>query len=207
MLELLDHLFAALCGQNVDHTWAPGGILLPCCQRCTGLYAGACVAALLHLWLRPKLTGRFLEAHGLFLLLVAPFCFHWLPQGPVLRTLTGTLFGFTAVTFLRLPYGDASPKPPHGRDVSPKRPSSVGHDRLTEPSLSRGWTYAIMLVCILIALPVLGEYGGQPGAYLLSAMVSAGAITLGALVLANCGLFLTEAASLLWRVAFERTRA
>lgn len=103
MPEILAHWFAAVCGQDPGHTWAPGGILLPCCQRCTGLYVGASVAMLLHLWLRPKLTGRFLEIHGGFLLAMVPFGFHWVAQGPVLRALSGVLFGFAVVTFLWLP--------------------------------------------------------------------------------------------------------
>jgi uncharacterized membrane protein len=103
MLEVLAHWFAAICGQDPGHTWAPGGILLPCCQRCTGLYVGAGAAALLHLWLRPKLSGRFLEIHGVFLVVMVPFGFHWVAQGPVLRTLTGVLFGFGVVTLLWLP--------------------------------------------------------------------------------------------------------
>ena len=103
MPEILAHWFAAVCGQDPGHTWAPGGILLPCCQRCTGLYVGAAVAMLLHLWLRPKLTGRFLEIHGAFLLAMVPLGFHWVAQGPVLRTISGVLFGFAVVTFLWLP--------------------------------------------------------------------------------------------------------
>ena len=58
--------------------------------------------SLLHLWLKPKFSNRFLLVHGAFLLLMAPFGFHWLPQGPVLRTMTGVLFGFGVVTFLWL---------------------------------------------------------------------------------------------------------
>ncbi len=107
MLEILAHWFAAVCGQDLGHTWAPGGILLPCCQRCTGLYVAAGVAALLHLWLRPRPTGRFLEMHGAFLLVMVPFGLHWVAQGPVLRTLTGVLFGFGVVTFLSLPLSRA----------------------------------------------------------------------------------------------------
>ena len=45
MLEFLGQCFAFLCGQNPEHTWAPGGLLLPCCQRCLGLYVGAGIAA------------------------------------------------------------------------------------------------------------------------------------------------------------------
>ena len=102
MIEGLFHLFAAVCGQNPGHTWAPGGMLLPCCQRCTGLYVGAGVAGLLHLWLRPRLSGRFLEIHGAFLIFMVPFGFHWVADGPVLRTVTGVLFGFGVVTCLWL---------------------------------------------------------------------------------------------------------
>ena len=103
MLDILSHVLAAVCGQNPGHTWAPGGMLLPCCQRCTGLYVGAGASGVLLLWLRPKLSGRFLEVHGAFLLAMAPFGFHWLAQGPMLRTVTGVLFGFAVVTFLWLP--------------------------------------------------------------------------------------------------------
>jgi uncharacterized membrane protein len=102
MLEFLGHWFAAVCGQGPGHTWAPGGILLPCCQRCTGLYVGAGIAALLHLGLRPRLSGRLLQIHGGFLLVMVPLGFHWVAQGPVLRSLSGVLFGFGVVTFLWL---------------------------------------------------------------------------------------------------------
>ena len=105
MLEFLGHWFGLLCGQDADHTWAPGGLLLPCCQRCLGLYVGAGIAACLHWRLRPRLSGRFLGAHGMFLLLMAPLGFHWLPQGAVPRTVSGVLFGFGVATFLWLPVG------------------------------------------------------------------------------------------------------
>jgi uncharacterized membrane protein len=122
MLDILTHLFAAVCGQAPAHTWAPGGIFLPCCQRCTGLYAGAAVAAFLHWRFRPILSARFLEVHGVFLLLMAPFGFHWVAQGPVLRTVTGMLFGFGVVTFLWLAVGDRSPVN-SGAGVSLPRPA------------------------------------------------------------------------------------
>jgi uncharacterized membrane protein len=110
MLEILGHWFAAVCGQDPGHTWAPGGVLLPCCQRCAGLYVGAGVAALLHLGLKPRLNGRFLEIHGAFLLAMVPFGFHWIAQGGLLRSLTGVLFGFGVVTFLCLPLNQTRDK-------------------------------------------------------------------------------------------------
>jgi len=103
MLEFLGHCFGFLCGQDPEHTWAPGGLLLPCCQRCLGLYVGAGVAAWLHWRLRPELSSRFLETHGIFLLLMAPCGLHWLPQNPLLRTISGVLFGFGMASFLWVP--------------------------------------------------------------------------------------------------------
>lgn len=102
MHEILQHFFGWVCGQEPAHTWAPCGLLLPFCQRCSGLYAGAFVAAVLHVWLRPAPTNRWLWLNGSFLLLMVPFGFHWLPQGPLLRTVTGVLFGFGLVAFLAL---------------------------------------------------------------------------------------------------------
>jgi uncharacterized membrane protein len=163
MPHLLNHLFAAVCGQNPDHTWAPGGMLLPCCQRCLGLYVGACGAMLLHCWLRPRPSARFLAIHGAFLLLMAPFGFHWLPQGPVLRALTGVLFGFGLVAFLGLPLTERA--------------------RWTHST--RFATYAAGLTAMLALLPLLAAYGGRAAAYALCGLATGGAAALGALVLAD----------------------
>jgi uncharacterized membrane protein len=195
MLDFLHHLFGFVCGQNPDHTWAPGGVLLPCCQRCLGLYAGAGVAALLHLWLRPQLTGRFLEAHGAFLLLMAPFGFHWLPQGPVLRTITGLLFGFGVFAFLWLPLsrrffhraaieaGSAIVPIAVGR-VSRHTPSSM------LPSCS---PYAIGLLLTVGLVPLLAACGGRGTACALSALVFIGLIALAAAICGNAALALSAA--------------
>jgi uncharacterized membrane protein len=98
--EFLTRAFGLVCGQHTDHTWAPGGLLLPFCQRCTGLYGGAALTLVLLLVCRPALTGWFLRVHGLFLLAMAPFGFHWVPQGPEVRTLTGWGFGAGLVVLL-----------------------------------------------------------------------------------------------------------
>ncbi len=171
MLEALSHLFAAVCGQNLDHTWAPGGMLLPCCQRCAGLYAGAAVATLLHLWLRPKLSSRFLEVHGAFLLAMVPFGFHWVAQSAELRTLIGVLFGFGVVTFLWLPLqcrAGASPASP--------RMQSATRD------------YRLILGTTLIVLPLAAKLGGAAVAYVLSGLITCGALALSLLAIADVGL-------------------
>jgi len=178
MLDPLSHLFAAVCGQNPEHTWAPGGLLLPCCQRCTGFYVGALVAMLLHLWLRPRISGRFLELHGVLLLQMVPFGFHWLPQGPVSRTVTGLLFGSGVVTFLwlvpraRLPAVNARHRP-HAT-----------------------WSYSLGLGASLGLLPVTAAWGDTVGALWLSCLAFGGATGLAGLALANVGLGLGS----LWRL-------
>jgi uncharacterized membrane protein len=176
MIPVLNHLFVALCGQDPAHIWAPGGVLLPLCQRCTGLYAGAGIAALLHLWLRPKLSGRLLEVHGAFLLFMVPFGFHWLPQGPFLRAVTGVVFGFGVFTFLWLPISASIMAPtrwPVPRPANPVRASRL---------------YAIMMALTLVAVPFLGAFGGAVAAHLLSLVAGWGAAALAGAIMANAGL-------------------
>src|ERR1017187_5433555 len=186
MFALLAHWFAAVCGQYPGHTWAPGGILLPCCQRCTGLYVGAGAAALLHLWLRPKLSGRFLEIHGAFLVVMVPFGFHWVAQGPVLRTLTGVLFGFGIVTFLWLPLNQRAGKPL-------SRPLRVQDS---------AWGYFVMLGATLILLPTTAMLGGAFAAYGLSGAACWGVLVLAALIVGDFCLALRGA----WRLRHRLVR-
>jgi uncharacterized membrane protein len=170
VLELLHHLFAGVCGQNPAHTWAPGGLPLPCCQRCTGLYVGALAAAALHLWLKPRLTGRFLWIHGLFLLQMVPFGFHWLPQGPMLRTVTGALFGFGLVSFFWLL--PASRGPTGG-----------------EPTADKYFTALALSVVLVLALSVSNS---TACAFALTTLAAAGLLILAALALTNLWLLATS---------------
>ena len=186
MIEILSHFFGAVCGQNLGHTWAPGGVPLPCCQRCTGLYVGAGMAALLHSWLRPKLSGWFLEIHGAFFLMMAPFGFHWVPQEAALRTLTGVLFGFAVVTFLWLPLrgmaGEQSARsnPKRGCDADGAGETPA----LRWPQTAAG-LYFLVLGATLILLPATAALGGASVAYLLSCLAFCGALALVALVVAD----------------------
>lgn len=170
MLEFLGRCFAFLCGQNPDHTWAPGGLLLPCCQRCLGLYVGAGVAAWLHWRLRPKLSRRFLETHGLFLLLMAPCGLHWLPQNAVLRTISGVLFGFGVASFLWVPLRGAAPGAAAGARFG----------------------YGVALAATLVLTPLLAATGGALAAYGLAGLALFGAVSLALLVLANAALALSR---------------
>src|ERR1051326_3535211 len=100
MLSTLSLLFSGLCGQNPDHTWVVGGHLLPCCQRCTGLYVGAFWAAGMHACFKPQFSKPFVLVHGGFLAQLALALIPWLAQGPVTRAFSGMLFASGVVAFL-----------------------------------------------------------------------------------------------------------
>src|SRR5690348_15437011 len=173
MVNYLPQFFSAVCGQNPDHSWAPGGIWLPFCQRCTGLYCGAGVAALLHLWLKPKPTPRFLAVHTGFLVLMVPFGFHWLPQGAILRSVTGVLFGFAVASFLWLPLKHSGTEPPLSPDTDRR-------DRTR-----RMWVYSLALSSTLLLVPWFGTYGGKISFAMLTVPGFWGAAALSMLILAN----------------------
>ena len=170
MTELLHPLFSTVCGQSLEHTWSPGGLTLPLCQRCTGVYTGACVAALLHLTAWPQATYRWRCWHGAFLLAMVPFGLHWLPQGPILRSCTGVLFGFGVTAFLRLPLPQ-----PRWRSGRPSGPAYV---------------YVTGLLATLVLVPYLGEKGNVLVARTLTYLAATGVLTLLGLALANAALAL-----------------
>ena len=174
MIEGLRTVFSLVCGQYADHVWVPGQCPLPCCQRCTGLYAGAFLAVLCQFVFRPRPTYAFRLWHGLFLLLMVPFGFHWLSQGPVLRCETGILFGFGVVAFLWLV--------PGAKWQTQAPPRTAG--------------YSFGLLASLVSIPVTALWGGRPGGFLLSWLAALGLFALGVLVLINLGLALTGLLSL-----------
>ena len=168
MFDVLRHIFAGLCGQNPDHTWAPGGVPLPFCQRCSGLYASAAVAAIALLVLRPRLSKRFLESHGACLLVMAPLGLHWVPEGPVLRTLSGILFGFGVAAFLWLPLA-----------------AGRGWAEAPRPHAASG--YGLAFAASLVVIPILASMGGAGSAYVLAVLGCAGAAAFLLLVIASVG--------------------
>jgi uncharacterized membrane protein len=173
----IESIFSTLCGQNPAHTWAPGGELLPLCQRCTGLYAGACLVTALHLSVRPRLTGRFLWVHGLFLLLMVPFGYHWVAQESVLRTITGLLFGAGVVTFLLV---SLKPDPPD-------RPAK----------LSSAPVYVVGLVLIGMLILILGTSKWLRAGEALTFIGAVGLVNLLVMVVLNAVHYLMA----LWRLA------
>ncbi len=99
-MEYLSEFFSYVCGQQ--HCWVLDGETLPFCQRCTGLYAGACFALVLVLLFRPMPGALTYWIHGAFMLAMFPFGFHLLEHGGLVRTFTGALFSSGLVYYLAL---------------------------------------------------------------------------------------------------------
>ncbi len=177
MIDWLNHLFAGVCGQDPAHTSTLGGMLLPFCQRCAGLYVGAAVAAVLHVCLRPAASNRFLACHGAFLVVMVPFGYHWVPQNSTLRVLTGFLFGLALVAFLGLPLENWLP---------------VCRVRTRSASAARGpASLRSFLLCSALAggmVSFIGTHGGQFGACCLVLFAAGGAAALGGLLATGLGL-------------------
>ena len=193
MLDFLHQLFSHVCGQNLGHTWSPGGELLPCCQRCTGVYVGALVAALLHLARPMQPTSFWRWLNGTFLLFMVPAGFHWFSQGPALRAASGILFGFGLVAFLWLPLPG----------------KFTIHDlRFTLRSCfevvnrKSQIVNAAALLAALVITPLLGASENSLAATALALLTAGGALAFVLLLAAN--LFL--AARGLWRWFFQPAR-
>lgn len=114
----LAHWFgSAVCDQLVAHSYTFGGIVLPLCARCTGMYLGALVTLGFHAWRHPRAVGLprpwMLLALLLFFLAwagdgvnsfltVIPTAPHLYLPANILRLITGTLMGITvgSLTFV-----------------------------------------------------------------------------------------------------------
>jgi uncharacterized membrane protein len=202
MPELLRHVFGWVCGQDPAHTWSPGDELLPLCQRCTGVYAGAFVAALLHLAWRPLPTPRWLWLNGAFLLSMLPFGFYWIPQNAELRCASGILFGFGLVAFLWLTLPEQSSRSSQVNEAQteivnrkpqiinvPESPSafaSLQRDKHVGSYIA----FAASLIAVLALTPLLAENGNAIVAGVLMVACTGGALALAALLLANLFFFL-----------------
>lgn len=91
----MHQVFSLVCGQV--NVWTVGGRALPFCERCTGLYVGGLYALLLVVIFRPAPGVKLLAVHVLLLLQMAPFGFHLVPHGAIVRTITGEVFALGLV--------------------------------------------------------------------------------------------------------------
>ena len=90
--ETVMWVFSFVCHQEAALTWAPGGVPLALCQRCTGVYAGSALMLLLLPWMcfRPsRFTGAL---HTVLILQMVFFTGHLLPHPASVRTLSGQVF-------------------------------------------------------------------------------------------------------------------
>ena len=160
----LAQIFSHVCGQV--HNWALGGQVLPFCQRCTGLYVGGALAFLLYSLFRPRPTWRMLVLHGLMLVQMAPFGYHWVAQNGAVRTLTGGLFAFGLMYYLML-----NPAAQLGLWEKNRR--------------GRPLLYALVGLISLAALQLAVHLGGLATGAALAWAGFAGLLIYAALVLAN----------------------
>jgi len=173
-VEHLREVFAVVCGQN--HCWAPGGEVLPFCQRCTGLYVGASITVVLYAFFRPRPTSLSLWIHGLLLLLMVPFGYHLVPQNGLIRTLTGQLFAVGLIGYLGL---------------LPASRLRLWQEEDTRTSWACFGSVLVSLGVLQVAVRVGGPFSGA----VLAWLGFAGLIVLGGLVIAN-GILLPVA---VWR--------
>ena len=180
MEEILHQLFGCVCGQYPAHTWSPGGEALPLCQRCSGLYVGALVAALLHLAQRPAPTPRWLWLNGAFLFFMVPSAAHWIPQNPELRCASGILFGAGLVAFLWLTL------PENYFCRSRRKEAQIKiKNQSAPPHVGSYKTFAAGLLAALVLTPLLAENGNAIAAGILVFASIGGALALAVLLLAN----------------------
>lgn len=195
MTELLRHLFGWVCGQDLAHTWSPGGELLPLCQRCTGVYAGAFIAALFHLARRPPPTPRWLWLNGSFLLFMLPSGFHSIPQNAELRCASGILFGFGLIAFLWLTLPQYFFCSSRGNEaqfeiINKSAPPSTSASLPRDTHIGSNTIFAASLIVALVLTPLLAENGNAIVAGILTVACVGGALGLAALLLANLSFLL-----------------
>ena len=139
---------------------------MPVCERCLGLYLGALWSLVLVLALRPLPTKAMLWLHGLAMLSMVPFGYHLVPHGPVVRTVTGFVFGLGMMYYLLLVPAEM-----------------LGWERLaTNRSLMP------FVAVALVPLPVIvstAQYGSAVAGSLLSLLALAGLAVTALLALGN----------------------
>lgn len=156
-MNLLREVFSHICGQQ--HCWVLGGMTLPLCERCTGLYVGAFFGLILVLAFRPRPRVLVYWIHGWFMLIMLPFGFHLVAHGGLMRTVTGALFAFGLVYYLAL------------------NPLTLWHFWGSD-SVRRTGGYLLMLALMVTVLLAAICSGGIWAAWILTVFAVAGAFAL-----------------------------
>jgi hypothetical protein len=182
-MEFLRHLFSFVCSQV--NCWSAAGVSTIACQRCTGLYIGSCIAAVLFALFRPRPTPLSLWLHGLMMLVLVPFGYHLVPHGSLVRAATGQLFGYGMAYYLLLVPADH-------------------HDLWRSPvhALPAMW-YPIGLVTAVPIVVLTGLSGSYLSIVVLNCLVSLGATVISLLIAWNASLLVAIA----WRNLHPRASA
>jgi uncharacterized membrane protein len=162
--------FSWVCGQDLAHTWAPGGDPLPMCQRCTGFYAGAAIALVLMVWFRPQVGSGYRWLHTILVLAMTPFGFHLVPHGAVIRTISGQWFGFGVVGLLWLL---------SGQNIFSR----------TNRALARNRLHLVLGLLSIIFVPAFACWGGILATEILPLLALLGLAAFAGLLITNIGLF------------------
>lgn len=105
-MSVLSTVFSFLCSQDASRSFRIEGLLLPLCQRCTGVYVGMGISfiwLLANRYYKKGLPPRSVIYVNIASLVIMPvFGFHVLDPGPGWRLWSGLIFG-NAVAFLMLP--------------------------------------------------------------------------------------------------------
>ncbi len=182
-MDFLRHLFSFVCGQV--NCWTAGSLTSAACQRCTGLYVGALIAAVLFGIFRPRPTSLSLWLHGLMMLAMAPFGYHLVAHGAIIRAVTGQVFGYGMMYYLLLVPADRFDL--WNRFVPyPSRALSSG----------RGWgscSYFFALLAALLIVVPAARSGSSLAIIILSWLAFVGLLKVVALVACNIFLLVTFA--------------
>ncbi len=174
--ELTREVFSLICSQNPAHTWAPNGVPLPLCERCTGFYVGAAIALVLLLWFRPVPNRLFRWLHAMLVLAMTPFGFHLVSHGAILRTMSGQWFGFGVVGLLWLLPGARLAQTAGGRVWST-------------------WLHPLIGAASIVALPFFAGRCGAFAAALLPPVALIGLAVLAGLWIANTAILVSTLSS------------
>jgi len=110
VMNVLNTIFSFLCHQNPARSFCIDGMLLPLCQRCTGLYVGMGISfiwLLANRYYKKGLPSRSTTRINIAsLVIMGVFGYHLLDPGPEWRLWSGLVFG-NAIAFLILPGSSA----------------------------------------------------------------------------------------------------
>lgn len=131
-ISLAHWLGSAVCGQLPEHTYSIGGVALPLCARCTGMYVGALCSLAYFSWRHPRSASLprswFAAAPLLFFVLWAtdgvnsllasvPIFPHLYPPENVLRLITGTLMGITIASLIFIVFNSVTWQHPNPEPI------------------------------------------------------------------------------------------